>query len=322
MKKKWQFMIWAAIILLIAAVMVFAVQRFFATSPVTGKLLAVPESASAGETAVITAEMEMPAGCSISNVSLALPEGWIPAGKAAVTDTLAPDLTRRQLVTACAVPLLTGKGGNASMTVHLEDITGSELPAWNATFDLPAAGNVENNTSAPLPLYTAGIMTVADNNKFMSLRFWIFAGAAAAVIILVLVWLKMRRAVPPEKNYWEETMDELEAIKEEIPHCRNLNLLLARLSDTVREYLEKRFSLPALRRTTPEFLSMLAAPDTPLKAEDKEALRTFLAKAELVKFACVNAEQRLLVKATDDAVALVKGTEPEKSEEKEEKKDV
>ncbi len=52
----------------------------------------------------------------------------------------------------------------------------------------------------------------------------------------------------------------------------------------VRQYLERRFAIPARRQTTPEFLNALSQ-HTLLTTEEKQFLTAFLQQAEAVKFA-------------------------------------
>jgi hypothetical protein len=58
------------------------------------------------------------------------------------------------------------------------------------------------------------------------------------------------------------------------------------LTILVRQYLERQYSLPARRRTTPEFLLQLVQVAA-LAPEEKQFLTSFLERSEHIKFANV-----------------------------------
>jgi len=58
-----------------------------------------------------------------------------------------------------------------------------------------------------------------------------------------------------------------------------------RLSDIVRQYIERRFDLHASRETTAEFLADMRNQSL-LSEEHKGFLRTFLEAADMAKYAC------------------------------------
>jgi hypothetical protein len=62
--------------------------------------------------------------------------------------------------------------------------------------------------------------------------------------------------------------------------------LFTRVSEVLRQYIEKRFELPAPRRTTPEFFAALGQ-KSPLTHDAQAALNDVLVRCDLVKFAGV-----------------------------------
>ena len=58
------------------------------------------------------------------------------------------------------------------------------------------------------------------------------------------------------------------------------------LTTLLRRYLERQYAIPARRRTTPEFVQLLADFGT-LSADDKQFLVRFLERCEAIKFADV-----------------------------------
>lgn len=105
------------------------------------------------------------------------------------------------------------------------------------------------------------------------------------------------------------------------PHVRakqRLQAALARISDprlfcfevseTLRVYLEDRFTLRAPERTTEEFLSELQTSGA-LNAEQKEKLADFLQSCDLVKFARFEPTEEALRELHDSALRLVDETQ-------------
>ncbi|MDY7110088.1 MAG: hypothetical protein SYC29_15765, partial [Planctomycetota bacterium] len=80
-------------------------------------------------------------------------------------------------------------------------------------------------------------------------------------------------------------MSQLEALADErLPEQRRFHEFYFRLSDIVRQYIERRFGLRAPERTTEEFLRE-TRDDPLLSAEQKDLLAGFLRAADMVKFA-------------------------------------
>jgi len=76
----------------------------------------------------------------------------------------------------------------------------------------------------------------------------------------------------------------------------NDSIFAEAVSELIRIYLEKEYSLPALERTTPEFLA-LAADSGALNESLKNALRKILEYSDMAKFAkysfCANEREEL-----------------------------
>ena len=96
--------------------------------------------------------------------------------------------------------------------------------------------------------------------------------------------------------------DALALMNQPLPFC-------VAVSDTIRSYLEERFSFRAPERTTEEFIQELKATSL-VTAEQKESLADFLSRCDLVKFARYEPGQPELQQIYDSAVRLVDGTEP------------
>jgi hypothetical protein len=122
-------------------------------------------------------------------------------------------------------------------------------------------------------------------------NYWHFfaIGAAAIALFLLVRMIKNRRPPKPEP--------EAPKIPAHIPALAVLHELLreerwkqpdkkeyySRLTDTVRLYLEQRFGIFAMEKTTREIINDLKKAD--ITEDDKQSLRKILNKADMVKFA-------------------------------------
>jgi hypothetical protein len=115
---------------------------------------------------------------------------------------------------------------------------------------------------------------------------WLFA--AVPVLALGAWLLRGRRPRPLAESTPREValrqLDELAGLPVATPD--DVERLHTRLSDVLRRYLEKRFELPATRRTTPEFFAALTE-ENPLAAEPQAVLSDILGRCDLAKFAGV-----------------------------------
>ena len=85
------------------------------------------------------------------------------------------------------------------------------------------------------------------------------------------------------------------------------------LTDIVRCYIEKRFTLRAAEQTTPEFLDSLGG-DSRLEKAHRDMLREFLAGADVIKFARGESTQREMEASLEEARRFVVETMAAESE--------
>ena len=142
---------------------------------------------------------------------------------------------------------------------------------------------------------------------------WVAIGVAilllmAAVVGLIL-YFKMRKKqvpevppVPPHIRAKQKLEEALALLAQPKPFC-------IMVSDTVRSYLEERFTFHAPERTTEEFLHELQTTNR-LLPDQKESLGEFLKSCDLVKFARYEPRETELRQLHDSAVRLVDETEP------------
>jgi hypothetical protein len=146
---------------------------------------------------------------------------------------------------------------------------------------------------------------------------WILVIVAAVVLgmaaIGVLAWWLWRKQVsqppppvpviPPHVRARRKLQEALALMGQPRPFC-------ILVSDTIRLYLEERFTFHAPERTTEEFLYELQASNL-LLPEQKQSLGEFLSVCDMVKFAKYEPGPPELQALHDSAVRLVDETEPQ-----------
>lgn len=138
---------------------------------------------------------------------------------------------------------------------------------------------------------------------------------AAAAALLTILYLTKFRKKHTALSDWEKTRQELSRLKSDITESRiTPENGFIRLTDLVRSYLEKRFGLPATRRTTPEFIEDISRNGDFVPDDRKPFLRNFLEAADQVKFAMAHPEKELLNKALVNAESLIDATRPPEEE--------
>ncbi|HXT13744.1 MAG TPA: hypothetical protein VN873_19500 [Candidatus Angelobacter sp.] len=142
---------------------------------------------------------------------------------------------------------------------------------------------------------------------------WVWIGVAIvafiALVIGLILYFRMRRKqvpavppIPPHIRAKQKLEEALALLAQPKPFC-------IMVSDTVRSYLEDRFTFHAPERTTEEFLHELQATNL-LLPDQKESLGEFLKSCDLVKFARYEPREAELRGLHDSAVRLVEETEP------------
>jgi hypothetical protein len=142
---------------------------------------------------------------------------------------------------------------------------------------------------------------------------WVVVGLAVlallALVIGLILHFALRKkevslppAIPPHVRAKQKLQEALALISEPKPFC-------TLVSDTLRFYLEERFTFRAPERTTEEFLYELQSTDR-LLPDQKESLGEFLKQCDLVKFARYEPREMELRDLHKSAVRLVEETEP------------
>jgi hypothetical protein len=133
--------------------------------------------------------------------------------------------------------------------------------------------------------------------------------AVAGVAFLLWRWWQQRKRieaivppVPPHVRAKQRLADALALLGQPREFC-------IAVSDTLRIYLEERFSFRAPERTTEEFLLDLRKTDL-LMRDQKDSLEDFLTRCDLVKFARYEPREPELRDLHASALRLVEETEP------------
>jgi predicted membrane metal-binding protein len=144
---------------------------------------------------------------------------------------------------------------------------------------------------------------------------WVWAFWVAGVLLLVAVaywawryWQKRHAQItiapiiPPHVRAKQKLQEALALLGQPREFC-------IMVSDTIRCYLEERFTFRAPERTTEEFLYELRQTEL-LTPDQKESLGEFLKRCDLVKFARYEPGEPELRDLHDSALRLVEETEP------------
>lgn len=115
--------------------------------------------------------------------------------------------------------------------------------------------------------------------------------AIAAFIVLIIAAIVMRSKKSQTRilSPWEVARNALADLKKEL--TVNDETFFVRLSDILRQYIEKRFALPATEKTSEEFIQQLRN-DSMLTEKQRLALERFLGTADMVKFAKMNSDEK------------------------------
>ncbi|MGB5106651.1 MAG: BatD family protein [Candidatus Zixiibacteriota bacterium] len=122
---------------------------------------------------------------------------------------------------------------------------------------------------------------------------WMIAAAAALIVAIAVFWYLYRRARRPidlgkepidERLPWEIALEELNALKaSDLVAKGEYKEYYLRLSEIFRRYLERRYGIQALERTTYEIIIEFRS--LALENSEEEVIYHFLDECDMVKFA-------------------------------------
>jgi len=198
-------------------------------------------------------------------------------------------------------------GQGASMLVRRITITSFDTGYWAIPpFQLKAGG--KSLETEPLLLQVDGFpvdaaSVPADIKPIHRLPFsplwwamqhwtWIAGALATALLVALIVFLVRRTREPAQEAIPQEArvelhqrvLAQLDALEQERLWQQGLHKpYQSRLTDLLRGYIEERYQVPALERTTDELLHELRV--SPLSSEHQALLGNMLRAADMVKFA-------------------------------------
>lgn len=140
---------------------------------------------------------------------------------------------------------------------------------------------------------------------------WVALGVAAVILALWLLrrWRQAKQAEASRPVYVPSHVRARQRLTRALDLVSNPKPFCIEVSDTIRLYLEERFSLHAPERTTEEFLHELQTSRL-LLDDQKRSLGEFLEQCDLVKFAKFEPAQSELESLHGAAWRLVEETQP------------
>lgn len=177
-----------------------------------------------------------------------------------------------------------------------------------------------DTTAAYKPIYDIMDVSMSWKDYLM----WILGALLLIGLLIYLVYYFKNKkpappklpVLPPETDYQRamRLLSELQA--KNYPETGKTKEFYSELSDIIRMYIEKRFSLPAMEQTTGELLQ--AAKRTPILKRNRTELKQILRTADLVKFA---KEKPLIPEMENAMLAAITFVEKNKQKEEEEGND-
>ena len=171
-------------------------------------------------------------------------------------------------------------------------------------------------TVLPMEVNSTELQT-AENilEKSVSLIPYIAIGLIVLLVIGTLVFFIFRRKKSSSGEkvlpVWEQTFLAISDLLERVRTGKvRTEQSVAELTDIIRFYMEKRFSIPAEHQTSDEFFHTLHKKQNLLTSSQQDFLRRFLYSADLVKFANISADIPLVEDAAIQAENLVRETIP------------
>jgi hypothetical protein len=242
-------------------------------------------------------------GVATYTVSMRLPAGI--AAAEVVWPTITDTLTRRLEVIGPIVQ----DGADSSGTVGIH----CRITSWDTgTYAIPPSKvivqgrTIESNAlvlqviatpvdmrSAPKPLKDIPPMPFSIRMWLLMHRVTLLIVAAVGLLIAAMIWFLRKRArrplpapqaAPPPPPPHVQCLEALDALeKQRLWQQGEHKAYQSRITDLLRGYIEARYSVSALERTTEELMSELRV--SPLPGDERIRLDNMLRAADLVKFA-------------------------------------
>lgn len=186
-----------------------------------------------------------------------------------------------------------------------------------------AAGEVRSITTDPIAIKVNSLLTGEEGEDIKPLRgpkdyaskipIWVIAAATAIIVALGVFWWMYRRASQPlalgkepidTRLPWEIAFADLDALwNSDLIAKGEYKLFYLRLSEVFRKYLERRYGIQALERTTFEIIQEFRG--LALPKQEEESIRRLLDDCDMVKFAKYDPTPEDIRKDFDSAKAFV-----------------
>lgn len=198
--------------------------------------------------------------------------------------------------------------GRGMLTHHIEFILAAYKTGqlWIPQLTLQFIANDGSRFEATTDSLSVMILSLASGDSLADIkglkppvyfggRFpWIYVAIAAVVLAAIIVWLRKRRRKAPEEAVevkpvdrrppWTIAEEELKKLRESgLLEDEEYKLFYLRLTEILRAYLEPRYGIDALDRTTAELRDELKAIN--LDKVEFDLLFELFSSADLVKFA-------------------------------------
>ncbi len=278
---------------------------------VASKVSLTPDSKIVlGDTVSASASIKCPWNRRPISAQLSPGNGTQPVGK--------PQITRKS----------TGWGSwEWTVTAEIQPFINGETEAGKLSVEMNAPVNTGSaEMMLEIPAFTSAALDTGTNNELsvagkispkaqLGRRYYIIAAAVAALALALaafLFWKSRARRAAPSLTPWEIAIIELQKLRDELKNKGGLGAMICvvKLSDIVRDYIQRRFSIHATAQTTYEFLLDLGRPGSPLPEQHKDFLKEFMQASDLVKFANLPADIGIVENAVSKAEDLVKSTTP------------
>lgn len=255
-----------------------------AIGPVSASLSIPDGSYTVGDPIPVTVAVTHPAGYYVVMPTLPTDQPWgdfTVAGQTQPVTVASQDGNGSETTSAVIDARLFSPG---SFTTPPFDVTVTD-----------GAGSLQTVTAAPATVALASVLQPGDSElrdikgqaslPLPAVWPWIVAALAIVALAVLAFVLVRRRSVAAVDNRLphEKALDALAGIEAmRLPEQERFKEYYTLVSNTVRTYIERRFGVPALERTTSEIRSDLRRTDM---AEDVKAqLVLFLQESDLMKF--------------------------------------
>jgi hypothetical protein len=178
----------------------------------------------------------------------------------------------------------------------------------NAALIVPPP-SASSNAAAQLTFHESVKPLIEISNPW----FWVWLALGIFVVLAsaYFIWNQYRKkaAMPPFVPVVPPHLRARRALEKALALISEPKPFTTAVSDTLRTYLEERFTFRAPERTTEEFLYELQNTNL-LTSDQKASLADFLSQCDLVKFAKYEPTETELRNLHEAAVRLVNETEP------------